>query len=288
MADNTDDNTLDDLLDDITTGTTDNITTTDNNTDTDDDPTSDIDDITTVNPPTPPIVTPPTDDNNADTDYSDTDIYDDIVIDAIPLTPPIDKPVILKDAKVGNLAPILITERGNCLPDSNCYTSLEFADNYFRERGNSVWSELSVASKIRALVIGNDFVDRYYKWKGLKLTQSQALSFPRTQLIDNDGFVVYGIPLNLQKAVCEAALLVVSGATDNDNTAGLFHTWDANGGIHSKKVDVLEVEYFSNRTSSYARTYESTYEALNALLNGLYKTNADENSYNVGAFWLDM
>ena len=91
-----------------------------------------------------------------------------------------------------------------------------------------------------------------------------------------------GIPLALKKACYEAAFLNVNGTNIK---SGLFTTKDSNGDVKRKKVDVLEVEYFEGETSTSV-DYTSIYEILNNFLTGLYKTDSDTATCNVGAVWM--
>ena len=176
----------------------------------------------------------------------------------------------------------LTVEDGTGVAGANVYSSLEDADTYQAERGRSTWAALSEANRSICLILGTDFVDKYFKWRGSRKYRSQELSFPRLNLIDVDGYPVEGIPLALKKACYEAAFLNVKGTSIK---TGLFTTKDSIGDIKRKKVDVLEVEYFEGDSSSEI-DYTSIYEILNNFLKGLYKTDADTSTCNVGAVWM--
>lgn len=186
----------------------------------------------------------------------------------------------MADVSINALPINLIVEIGNGSATSNSYASLEFADNYFRNRGDASWFENDEETKKKYLVLATDFIDASFKWKGKKKNVQQGLAFPRLDLIDNDGYTVTDIPLALQKAVCEGAKLVKAKTT-------LFSSKDENGDVKRKKVDTLEVEYFGKSSKTDDETYETIYSVLNTLLQGLYKTESDKATYNVGAVWLD-
>lgn len=172
----------------------------------------------------------------------------------------------------------LIVEDGSCVQGANSYCTIEFADKYLYSRNRLDWASLDDEVKKKCLIIGTDYIDKLYKWYGRRKFYQQELAFPRVDLIDNDGFFAEGIPLNVQKAVCEAAFL-------NINTETLFSTKDSDGDIKRQKVDSLEVEYFEGQNSSV--DYSSIYDVLNTLLYGLYKTESDQCTYNVGCIWSD-
>ena len=172
----------------------------------------------------------------------------------------------------------IIVEDGTCVEGANSYCSVEFADKYLYSRNRLEWAGLDNETKKKCLIIATDYIDSLYKWYGRRKYKRQELSFPRVELFDRDGFYVDGIPMNLQKAVCEAAYL-------NINTETLFSTKDSEGAIKRQKVDSLEIEYFQGEKTE--TDYSSIYNVLNSLLYGLYKTESDQSTYNVGCIWSD-
>lgn len=182
------------------------------------------------------------------------------------------------DSLVDVLPIILIVEDGNGLLDANSYVTIEFADRYCIERNKTEWLKLNLEEKKKLLILATDYVDQYFSWKGKKIKQLQALSFPRKELYDSDGYLVEGIPLNLKKAIVEAALL-------NQSATSLFITKNKDGNIKRKKVDTLEVEYFVSNSES--ESYTTIYESLNKLLAGLYNTDSEQATFNVGVVWAD-
>lgn len=219
---------------------------------------------------------------------------EDTPVEEVPTEPPVEddpiddepeEPVIPEDTpvpsdgKTGETPFIeLIVETGMCLDDANSYVSLEYARNYALTRGYSDMLKMSDEELKKMLIRGTDYVDHIYKYRGKKCTAQQALSFPRKNLIDDDGYEIDGIPLNLKKAVVEAANLVKTQET-------LFITKNKDGNIKRKKVDVLETEFFENKDESLE--YATIYEVLNSLLDGLYRTDSEKLTYNVGALWID-
>lgn len=175
----------------------------------------------------------------------------------------------------------LITEDGTGVAGANCYSTLAEADAYNAERGRSSWSAITEDNRKTCLILGTDFVDKYYKWYGKRKYREQELSFPRIELFDKDNYPVNGIPVALKKACYEAAFLNVKGTAVK---SGLFTTKDTNGDVKRKKVDVLEVEYFESESTK--TDYTSVYEILNNFLDGLYKTDSDKATCNVGAVWV--
>ena len=165
----------------------------------------------------------------------------------------------------------LIVEDGSCVPNANCYVSLEFADEYMKNTGRKDWLSLSDNDKKSYLINATNYIDRTYGklgWKGIKkYHRKQSLCFPRVELFDKDGYEVEGIPEELMKAVCEAGFI--------STTTSLFSIKDASGTIKSQKVDVLEVEYYSEKDSS--GEYISRFTVLDYLLADFYKTKNSGN-----------
>lgn len=165
----------------------------------------------------------------------------------------------------------LIVEDGSCVPSANSYVSLDFADNYMRNTGHSSWEEKTENERKSYLINATSYIDRTYTkvgWKGQKkFHRRQSLCFPRVELFDKDGDEVLGIPDELKKAVCEAAFI----ATTNS----LFDIKDSSGSVKRQKVDVLEVEYYSESDSS--GDYVSRFIILDSLLSDFYKSKTDKN-----------
>lgn len=163
----------------------------------------------------------------------------------------------------------LIVEDGTCVPDANCYVSLEFADEYMRNTGKSAWASLDENAKKSYLINATKYIDRTYSkigWKGQKkYHRRQNLCFPRVELFDKDGDEVLGIPVELKEAVCEAGFIATSTT--------LFTTASASGEVKRKKADALEIEYFSSGES--AGGYISRFSILDSLLSDFYKSKND-------------
>lgn len=165
----------------------------------------------------------------------------------------------------------LIVEDGSCVPHANCYVSLDYADEYMKNTGRTSWAALSDNDKKSYLINATNYIDRTYSklgWKGFKkYRRNQPLCFPRVELYDKDGYEVEDIPEELKKAVCEAGFIATS--------TSLFTVKDASGTVKRQKVDVLEVEYYSEDKTS--GEYISRFTVLDDFLAGFYKTKHDSN-----------
>lgn len=102
----------------------------------------------------------------------------------------------------------LTVEDGSSSATADSYISLEAADLYHVNRGNSDWTGTD-SEKCRALRRATQFLDGRYRqrWKGTKATSGQALSWPRDAMSDEDGNGIDAdtIPNGIQYATCELA-----------------------------------------------------------------------------------
>ena len=177
----------------------------------------------------------------------------------------------------------MIVETGDCIEGANSYVDLAFANQFMTNHGRKEWLALDEEIKKTTLIKATTYVDNLFTWKGLKSRQEQALSFPRTNISDLDGFEVLGIPIKLKQAICEAAYYGFSEE--------LFSTYDANGAVKKhtlrQKASVVEeeesTEYFSSAEIEVENI--SKYAALNSLLKGLYKSKSDRASVNASVRW---
>jgi hypothetical protein len=153
----------------------------------------------------------------------------------------------------------MTVEDGTGLSDADSYADAVFADNYLLYR-NSLWAGKTEAEKNAALVIGTDYINNMFQWKGVKKTQEQALAFPREHLVDNDGYTVCGIPMKLKQAVCDAASACINGDT-------LFQTDDEKGAVVSESVSgAVSISYDVSKKKSGSTVYQT----INKRLTGLF------------------
>lgn len=99
-----------------------------------------------------------------------------------------------------------VPEDGSGLPNSNSYIDVAYADAYFADRLITAWSSLAPEAKQAALIAATDYVDKRWGpyFKGCRLTETQALEFPRDAFLDasDAGY----IPEVLKKATAEYAI----------------------------------------------------------------------------------
>lgn len=134
----------------------------------------------------------------------------------------------------------LLVEDGSEVTSANSYISLDDADTYFENRGNTAWDAASDTAKEEALLRACDYLDTL-NWKGYKAEYENSLEWPRESVDDRNGYAVGNdeIPQKVINAQCEAALLELTAGT-------LTPTLDKDDRIRSEKVDVIETSYFDD------------------------------------------
>lgn len=176
----------------------------------------------------------------------------------------------------------LVVEDGRGLPDANSYVSSEYADSYAKNRNYDTWLSQTEYVKKAAVIKAMDYVDNLFDWKGRKKFRDQALSFPRIDIVDGDGFDRSGeIPEKLKRAVCEAAFYVVDQYT-------LYGKQDVDGPLKSerKKADVAEIEierkFFTK--DEVQVDWTSAFQSLDTLLRGLFRAKGS-GGVNIRVRW---
>lgn len=152
----------------------------------------------------------------------------------------------------------MIVEQGNGLSDANSYVSIVYADNYFSARGVESWFELDDEKKEILLVNATDYIDNVFKWKGIRGSRTQSLSFPRKHIFV-DGYEVIGVPTALINAVCECALLMKAGTE-------MYNVQEQNGTVVSESIGSISITYDNNGKPKD----ETLYDKINKRLRGLY------------------
>jgi hypothetical protein len=110
--------------------------------------------------------------------------------------------------------------------NANSYTTLAYALNYFTtERvGGAVWLDYSPDEQSAALIQATRELERK-RYKGARVTGTQALSHPRSGILRRDYVGGYyddsTVADGLQKACCELAFSYLQNLTTSEATGGL-------------------------------------------------------------------
>ena len=145
----------------------------------------------------------------------------------------------------------LIVEDGTGLPNADSYVSLVESSAYHTAMGNSAWGAASPSDQESALRRSTQYLDTRYSWKGNRLTDTQALAWPRT----SSAWPVKAV----KTSCCELALRALSGSlyTDRPDAA-----------VKRETVGPITVEYGHSQQGGQVR-----YVIVDDLLSGLINTS---------------
>lgn len=140
-----------------------------------------------------------------------------------------------------------VVETGAGSATANSFASTAAADAYVADRGVAGWAALATADKQAALVKATDYLEASYRasWDGFRVSGTQALSWPRSDVIVDEFPVAANIvPVAVVNACIEMALRAVAGTTLIEDQGQL---------VIREKVDVIETEYapFSDPAVKY-------------------------------------
>jgi hypothetical protein len=168
----------------------------------------------------------------------------------------------------------IIVEDGTGLPNAESYISVDDADAYHDNRGNTTWGTMQTVEKEQALRRGTDYMEQMYRslWKGTRVTASQRLSWPRAFVLREDFYATSTlipdtlngefyypsdiVPEEVKQACAELAWRAAQGELSPDLTQGIIR----------EKVDVLEVQY--DQYSPQSPRYKAIDMLLAPFLNG--------------------
>jgi hypothetical protein len=120
---------------------------------------------------------------------------------------------------------MLIIEAGQGAPNAQSYVSAADCSAYHAARGNSLFGAMTEAEQEQAIIRAMDFLALYGpKWKGARVTDTQALDWPRYDVrIEGGGYgrcATYAptdtVPAAVVKALCEMALRAGAGELVKD------------------------------------------------------------------------
>ena len=130
-----------------------------------------------------------------------------------------------------------VVETGAGVADANSYASVSAADGYVADRGIAGWTSLTTTVKEQALIKATDYLEATYRdaWKGNRITATQTLSWPRSNVIV-DGFLIAAniVPAPVVNSCIEMALRSAAGET---------LIADQGQRVKREKIDVIEIEY---------------------------------------------
>jgi hypothetical protein len=163
----------------------------------------------------------------------------------------------------------LVVEDGTGLANSESYISVADATTYHANRGNAAWAALaSDTVREQKLRLATEYLSDKYRlrWKGTRVTATQALDFPRYGVPREDYYVVGSAPPNsidgsfyypsdevpaeVVRACAELALRAIDGP--------LYA--DVEQKVKREKVGPIETEYADGASAT------TTYTAVDGML----------------------
>ncbi len=158
----------------------------------------------------------------------------------------------------------LIVEDGSGVAGAESYITLAAASTYHANRGDTSFSGLATdALREAALRKATDYMLQMYRerWKGLRVSASQALDWPRQGVEYDDALMAYVaqtvVPNEVQWACAELALSSIAGALAPDLARGVL----------SESIGPISVTY-DPASPQYTR-----YRRVDALLSPFLRTS---------------
>lgn len=100
----------------------------------------------------------------------------------------------------------ITVEDGTGKADADSYGAVTDADTYLASTGYAAdWATFLPAKKENNLKAATRLIDASFTFRGTILVETQALSFPRDDLLDREGRVVNGVPNLIRIATYELA-----------------------------------------------------------------------------------
>lgn len=155
----------------------------------------------------------------------------------------------------------LIVEDGTFVAGAESYASVAYADTYWSNRADTVWSAADTADKEAALRKATQYLDATFMWVGVIADTDQALNWPRSGAEDREGRdLVNEVPVLVKNATVEFAKAALSESILTDVTR--------DDQIDRVKAGSVEVEFSSGR--SFQKTYTLAERMLAPVIVGRY------------------
>jgi len=158
-----------------------------------------------------------------------------------------------------------VVEDGTGQDDATSYASVEDFISYFADRGTD-YTDTEPEAIQAALIKATDYVEQRFqhRWKGRRNTQEQALSWPRSGVLDRDGAPIAtdALPVRLVRAVFEYAKRALTAELMPDPTVdpNVKRTKTTVGPISE------EIEYSGGAAIQTIKPYPTADRWLNELL----------------------
>lgn len=135
-----------------------------------------------------------------------------------------------------------VVEDGTGLSDATSYISLADADQYVEDyvANASDWNSAVDDVKKQALNVASQFIDiQYVPLQGVRIKEEQALNWPRSYVIDRDGYSVDSdiVPKRVEQAAVEVALYFITNGE-------VYSQLDSEGRLQAQRItiDVITIQ----------------------------------------------
>lgn len=128
--------------------------------------------------------------------------------------------------------------------NANAYADIAWADGWLLYATDaSTWNSSATTDddKANALVTATRLLDSVCNWKGQKVTASQPLEFPRSGIVDRNGFLIDDdiFPEQVKRATSELANYLINNSGDT----GLNKEGEGTENIAEIKVGSIGVKF---------------------------------------------
>lgn len=107
----------------------------------------------------------------------------------------------------------IIVEDGTGLSTANAFIIIADADIYFSIAGNSTWGSAEDEPKQQAIIKATRYMEKRFsnRWRGLVMSSTQALSWPRNYVYDELGKELSDqVPVEIANACAEYAVYALN------------------------------------------------------------------------------
>jgi len=154
---------------------------------------------------------------------------------------------------------MFIVEDGTGLVNANSYCSVEEFRQYWTDRGVD-YSAKTDEEIEQNLVKATQYIDKNFKYIGVRPTRNQALNWPRWYAYSEEGYVYSGVPNDIVSATCEAGALAIAGTS-------FFATTETGVSEKTENVGPVQTTY-KYQTSQTGRV---AYQAVQVYLKDLIR-----------------
>ncbi len=169
----------------------------------------------------------------------------------------------------------LIVEDGSVVAGAETYVSVTDTDDYWSRHGrlsDTSWIAAATADREAAIRQAATYLDHAFRWKGARVSISQALAWPRSAVVDKEGEEQSSqtIPQAMIDAIC---ILAKEALSD-----GLVSTFTKDNAIKRKAVSVAGAISETTEYQNWAPR-QKHFPEIELLINGLHDgpVNNDRN-----------